>query len=152
MHQALADHRKLVNSLNLQSQIQKALQDYTSEMPILIEFQHFKTELCNPKYAALPLTVLRRLLDSFDFLKITQFIYDLSQFHLLVNRTYTQLIEQEEFLIVTLDDLFERGQRQTHRFPQANQRDKHLAIINRGIEAVNAYHDFADGLIRSWCL
>ena len=151
IYQQLAEYKKFINSLNSQSQIEKNLQDYVSQMPILIHFIHFKTELCNPKYSHLSLNILRYILNSFDFLKITQLIYDLSQFYLLLHRTYTQLIEREEFSDVTLNELYERGQKSiknSNRFRYPNQNNKHLSIIQNGIKAVNIYHQFADGLIR----
>ena len=150
-HQQLADYKKLISNLHLQSQIQRILQDYVSQMPILIQFNHFKTELCNPKNAQLPLNILRNILDSFDFLKMTHCIYDLSQFYLLLHQTYTQLVEREEFVAVTLKELHERGQKRqktSNRLNYQNQTNQQLTIIEKGIEAVNAYHKFADGLIR----
>jgi hypothetical protein len=151
IHQQLAEYKKWINSLYLQSQIQKNLQDYVSQMPILIQFIHFKTELCNPNNAQLPLNILRNILDSFDFLRITHFIYDLSQFYLLLHRTYGQLVARDEFSDVTLKELHERGQKHfnnSNRLRYPNQNNKHLVIIENGIKAVNAYHKFADGLIR----
>jgi hypothetical protein len=120
-------------------------------MPILIQFIHFKTELCNPKNSQFSLNILRNILDSFDFLKITHFIYDLSQFYLLLHQTYTQLIEREEFSVVTLKELYERGQKHhenSNRLTYPDQNNQQLLIIENGIKAVNAYHKFADGLIR----
>jgi hypothetical protein len=151
IHQQLAEYKKLINSFYLQSQIQKNLQNYVSQMPILIQFIRFKTELCNPKNSQLSLNILRNILDSFDFLKITHFIYDLSQFYLLLHRTYGQLIEQDEFSVITLKELHERSEKHfnnSNRFRYPNQNNKHLLIIENGIKAVNAYHQFADGLIR----
>jgi hypothetical protein len=120
-------------------------------MPILIQFLHFKTELYNPKYSQLPLNILRHVLNSFDFLKITQLIYDLSQFYLLLHQTYTQLIKQDEFFSVTLRQLHELGQKNcnnSEHLRYRNQKNNYLLIIQNGIDAVNAYHSFADGLIR----
>ncbi|CAF3741336.1 unnamed protein product, partial [Rotaria sp. Silwood1] len=94
-HKKLADYKQIINIIQSQSPLQTKLQEYTIQMSIQIEFIHFKTELCNPEWSQLSLTILRRLLDSFDFLKITRYIYALSQFHILLNRTFTQLIEQE---------------------------------------------------------
>jgi hypothetical protein len=151
IHQQLAEYKKLINSLHLQSQIQNNLQDYVSQMSILIQFKHFKTELCNPKNSQLPLNILRNILDSFDFLKMTNFIYDLSQFYLLIHQTYSQLIERDEFEMISLKELYERGQKRekkSNRFNYQNQTNEHLTIIENGIKAVNAYHKFADGLIR----
>jgi hypothetical protein len=151
IHQQLAEYKQWINSLHLQSQIQNNLQDYVSQMPILIQFMDFKTQLYNPKNCQLSLNILRNILDSFDFLKITNFIYDLTQFYLLLHQTYTQLIEREEFSIITLKELYERGQKHcknSNRLNYSNQNNQHLLIIENGIKAVNAYHKFADGLIR----
>jgi hypothetical protein len=151
IHQQLAEYKQLINSLHLQSQIQKNLQEYVSQMPVVIQFQHFKTELSNPENAKLSLNILRNILDSFDFLKMTHCIYDLSQFYLLLHQTYTQLIEREEFSMITLNELYERGQKRqknTNRLNYTNQNNQHLSIIENGIKAVNTYHKFADGLIR----
>lgn len=151
VHQQLTDYKNLVGNLYLQSQIQKTLQDYVSQMPTLIHFKHFKTELGNPKNANLSLNILRTILDSFDFLKMTSCIYDLSQFYLLLHQTYTQLIERDELAMITLKELHERGQKRqkkSDRLNYRNQTNQYLAIIEKGIEAVNAYHRFADGLIR----
>jgi len=151
IHQQLVEYKKIINNLYLHSKIQKKLQDYVSQMPISIQFIHFKTELCNPKNSQLSLNILRHILDSFDFLKITHFIYDLSQFYLLLHRTYGQLITRDEFSIITLKELYERSEKQlknSNRFRYLNQNNKNLLIIQNGIKAVNTYHQFADGLIR----
>jgi hypothetical protein len=151
IHQQLAGYKKLILSLHLQSQIQKNLQGYVSQMPIHIKFIHFKTELCNPKNSQLSLNILRNILDSFDFLKITYFIYDLSQFYLLLHRTYAQLVEREEFLVITLKELYEQSEKyfnNSNNLKYSNQNNKHSLIIQNGIKAVNAYHQFTDGLIR----
>ena len=140
--QRLAESKKFINSLQLQSELQNNLEEYRFRMPILIEFRHFRTQLSHEKNHEIPLTILRRLLDDFDFLQMTKYIYDLSQFHLLLHRTYNQLIEREEFLSVTLNELYQRAHRETI------QSTKDRSTIDRGIKAVNAYHAFADGLIR----
>ncbi|CAF3300655.1 unnamed protein product [Rotaria sp. Silwood2] len=147
-HKKLVDYKEIINIIQSQSPLQTKLHEHTTQMPILIEFIHFKTELCNPESIQLPLTILRRLLDSFDFLKITRYIYALSQFHILLHRTFTQLIEREEFLTITLKQLYERAQPISNSFHQRNQENKYYTIIENGIEAVNGYHKFADGQIR----
>ena len=128
--------------------MQKNLQDYVSQMPVLIQFIDFKTELCNPKNSQLSLNILRTILDSFDFLKMTHLIYDLTQFYLLLHQTYTQLIEREEFSVITLQELYQRGEKNSTQSNFSHQNNQHLLIIENGIKAVNAYHSFADGLIR----
>jgi hypothetical protein len=145
IHQQLEEYKNIINNLYLHSKIQRKLQDYVTQMPICIQFIHFKTELCNPKNSQLSLNILRNILDSFDFLKITHFIYDLSQFYLLLHRTYGQLITREEFSLITLKELHERSEKY---FNNLNQNNKNLLIIQNGIKAVNAYHQFSDGLIR----
>ncbi|CAF3595248.1 unnamed protein product [Adineta steineri] len=149
IHQKLAEYKTYVNQLDLQSQIQKRLQDFITKMPIQIQFRHFKTELHNPINSQLPLKVLRHVLDSTDFLKFMKWIYNLSQFYLLLHQTYTQLIERDEFLNVTLNELYERGQKHSNnRQYFQNRNNNYSIVIDRGIEAVNAYHQFTDGLIR----
>jgi hypothetical protein len=151
VHQKLADYKAYVNQLNLQSQIQTNLQDFITQMPIHIQFLHFKTELHNPLHSQLPLKILRHVLDATDFLKITKSIYDLSQFYLLLHQTYTQLIERDEFHTITLNELFNRGEKHSnepHRFQHHNRNNNYALIIDNGIQAVNAYHQFTDGLIR----
>jgi hypothetical protein len=147
-HHKLAEHRKIIDTIQSQSQLQTMLHEYTARMPILVDFLHFKTELCSPKAAELPLTILRRLLESLEFVKMTRYIYDLSQFHLLLHRTYAQLINRDEFLAFTLKELHTRAHQNVTGARQENLQEKNLKIIQNGIEAVNAYHRFADGLIR----
>ena len=152
INQQLAEYKNLINNLHLQSQIQKNLLEYISQVPILIQFKHFKTELCSPESVKLPLKILRKILDSFDFLKMTSAIYDLGRFYLLLHQTYAQLIERDELTMMTLQELYERGQRRQKASNRLNYRqnpdDPYLNIIKKGIEAVNAYHRFADGLIQ----
>ncbi|CAF4039893.1 unnamed protein product, partial [Rotaria sordida] len=148
IHQKLVDYKKILDTLQSQSEQQTKLQNYISQMPIVIEVIHFKTELCNPESTRLPLTILRRLLDSFELLKMTRYVYALSQFHVLLHRTFTQLIEGEEFHTITLKQLYERAYQASNSLRQPNQQNKYRATIENGIEAVNAYHTFADGQIR----
>lgn len=143
VHGKLMEYKTYVNQLNLQSEIQKDLQNFIDRMPLIIEFTHFKTELYRPRDCPSSLKILQHVLHSFDFLKITHLIYDLSQFYLLLHQTYSQLIERDEFLTVTLKRLYERGQKY-----HQNDNKPHRTIIDNGIVAVNAYHQFADGLIR----
>lgn len=148
VHQNLAEHKKITSSLQVQNEIQSALQVYSSQTPMLVEFNHFKIELSNPRAAHLPLKILQRFLGSLDFLKITHYIYNLSQFNLLLHRTFNRMIEENEFFRITLQELYERA----CQFLKID-RNSHLditydRIIKDGIEAVNAYHKFADGLIR----
>lgn len=152
INQQLAEYKNLINNLHLQSQTQKNLLDYISQVPILIQFKHFKTELCSPESTKLPLKILRKILDSFDFLKMTSMIYDLGRFYLLLHQTYGQLIERDELTTMTLQELYERGRRRQNTGNRLNYRqnpdDPYMSIIKKGIEAVNAYHRFADGLIQ----
>ncbi|CAF1542271.1 unnamed protein product [Rotaria magnacalcarata] len=120
-------------------------------MLIAIQFLHFQTELHNPIHSALPLKILRHVLDSLDFLKITRWIYDLSQFYILLHQTYTQLSEQNEFHTITLKELYDRGEKhlnQPNNFEYYHRNNSYSSIIDKGIQSVNAYHSFTDGLIR----
>ncbi|CAF1278996.1 unnamed protein product [Rotaria sp. Silwood1] len=151
VYQTLAEHKKYVNSLQLESQLQTNLQDYITRMPIIIRFLHFKTELGNPNHSKMPLNILRNFLNSTDFLKMTKIIYDLSQFYILLHYTYAQLIERDEFSEITLRVLYERGQKRfntTYNFDNRNECNNHMLIIENGIKAVNLYHKFTDGLIQ----
>lgn len=151
VHGKLAEYKAYINHLSLQSQIQTNLQNFITQMPLTIQFLHFKTELHNPIHSALPLKILRHVLDSMDFLKITTWIYDLSQFYILLHQTYTQLIEQEEFHTITLEELYNRGEKhfnQPNNFEYYHRNNNYLSIIDKGIQSVNAYHSFTDGLIR----
>ncbi|CAF3121542.1 unnamed protein product, partial [Rotaria socialis] len=147
-HQKLSYYKKIINTLRSKSEAQTRLQDYISQMPIIIEVIHFKTELCNPESTRYSLKILRRLLDSFQFLKMTRYIYALNQFHLLLYRTFTQLIEREEFHAITLKQLYERACQSSSNVCQSNLETKYMTIIKNRIEAVNAYHAFPDGQIR----
>ncbi|CAF1513265.1 unnamed protein product [Adineta ricciae] len=148
IHQKLAEHKAFVNQLDLQSQIQAQLQDFITKMPIEIQFRHFKTELHNPIHSEIPLNMLRHVLDSTDFLKMTKWIHNLTQFYLLLHQTYAQLIERNEFLTVSLEELYQRGEKHSKNYQSENRNNNYSTIIDHGIEAVNAYHDFTDGLIR----
>ena len=151
MNTKLAEHKAYINQLLLQSQIQISLQDFITQMPINIQFLHFKTELHNPTHAHLPLKILRRVMDSMGFLKMTKCIYDLSQFYLLLHQTYTQLIERDEFITITLQELYDRAQNHfnsSQHQQYENETSNHLNIIENGIRAVNDYYHYSGGLIR----
>lgn len=143
VHGKFVEYKTFVNQLSLQTQIQKNLQDFIDQTPIIIQFTHFKTELHRPIHIQSSLKILRHILNSFDFFKLTRFIYDLSQFYRLLHQTYSQLIERNEFTKITLKELFDRYQKQSR-----NENETHENIIEKGIQAVNDYHRFADGLIR----
>jgi hypothetical protein len=149
--QQLSEHKSYVNDLYLKTQLQINLQSFISQMPINIEFLHFKTELNNPIHLQCPLNILRHTLNSPDFFKMTKYIHDLSKFYILLHQTYTKLIERDQFSEVTLKNLYDRGKKHYKNIDQIqlfNENKSHLSIIENGIEAVNAYHQFADGLIR----
>lgn len=151
IYRNLAEHKTYINQLNLQSQIQTKLQDYMNDLPGVLQSEHFKTELNDPIHSQLSLKILRYIMSSNDFLKITEWIYDLSQFYLLLHRTYTNLVEEEDFHDITLNELHNRAKKRfntTHLYRQSHRIANHLSIIENGIKAVNAYHEFADGLIR----
>jgi hypothetical protein len=146
--QQIVEYKQFIDNLYLQSQVQQKLQEFISQMPIIIQFQHFKTELCNPKYVNLPLNILRRTFDSFSFLRMTHLIYDLGQFYLLLHQTYSQLIQEDEFEMISLRELIDRGQQRLKLSNRLNLNQQHQIIVDNGIKAINAYHSFSDGLIR----
>ncbi len=147
----LPDHQSYINDLYLRTQLQTNLQDFISQMPINIQFLHFKTELNNPIHLHMSLNILRDTLNSPDFFKMTKYIYDLSKFYVLLHQTYTKLIERDQFSEMTLQSLYERGEKHyknTHRVSLLKENTPRQTIIDNAIEAVNAYHEFSDGLIR----
>lgn len=148
IYEKLNEYKTYINQLNLQSDLQKNLQNFIDQMPILIQYKHFKTELHHSLNSESSLLILRHILNSFDLFQITKLIYDLSQFYLLLHQTYTQLIEQKEFLNITLKQLFERGEKYLNHSQYQNDNKTHQIIIENGIEAVKKYHQFSDGLIR----
>jgi hypothetical protein len=120
-------------------------------MPIDIQFSHFKTELNNPKYLQLPLNILWRTLNSPDFFKMTKYVHDLSKFYVLLHQTYTQLIEQDKFFEIKLQELHELGKKHYKNMQQTqifNENKSHQSIIDNGIKAIKEYHQFAGGLIQ----
>ncbi|CAF3909299.1 unnamed protein product, partial [Rotaria sordida] len=145
--QKLPEYKARINQLSLQSEIQAHLQVYIDQMPIAVNFEHFKTELYNPKNFSLSLNILRRILSATSFLEMTRLIYDLSQFYLLLHQTYSLLIERDEFIEITLEDLSKRAEQNPNIVDQ-RLRAQHHSIIKNGIEAVNLYHKLADGLIQ----
>ncbi|CAF4614072.1 unnamed protein product [Rotaria socialis] len=149
--QSVAKHKTYINELQLRSEIQTSLHQFVTQMPMTIHFAHFQVELCNPMHSSLPLKLLRHILDSVDILKMTKYIPDLSRFYLLLHQTYTQLIESDEFINITMQELYHRAQKlfvSSHHQNNPNQTNNHETIISKGIEAINAYHKFTDGLIR----
>ncbi|CAM4970115.1 unnamed protein product [Rotaria socialis] len=147
----LVEYKGQVNELNLQSQIQRNLQNFTDHMPIVLQFTHFKTELNRLTDSKVSLKILQNTLSSLPFLKITTLIYDLSQFYRLLHQTYAKLIERNEFLTITLQQLYDRGQiyyNSSYQQQDQNEDKTHRSIIENGIKAVNEYHQFSDGFIR----
>ncbi|CAF0904066.1 unnamed protein product [Adineta ricciae] len=146
IHERLSEHKTYINNLNLKSEIQRDLQNFIDHLPAVSQFTDFKTALYHPRYSQPTLKILRDIFNSFDFLKITKLIYELSQFYLLIHQTFTQLIERTEFVSITLKELYDRGQKyyQQHQ----NEERSYQSIIDSGIEAVNQYHQFTNGLIR----
>lgn len=150
-YRRFADYKTYVDRLQLQSQIQFDLQQYISQMPITVQTIYFKTEMYNPKNAHLSLRVLQQFIDSTEFLTITKHIYELSRFYLLLHQTYAQLIEREKVWEITLKELYDRGKEHLNNYTCWRRRSEaknHMDIIMKGIEAVNAYHTFTNGLIR----
>ncbi len=145
--QKLPNYKAQINQLSLQSQIQANLQVYIDQIPIVVDFEHFKTELHNPINSSLSLSILRRIFSAISFLEMTRLIYDLSQFYLLLHQTYSLLIERDEFMTISLEDLSKRSEQHSNIVDQ-RLRAQHQSIIKNGLEAVNAYHQFADGLIQ----
>ena len=151
VYEQLTQSKTYVNRLQLQSQIQFDLQNYISHMPITVRAEHFRTEMYNPKNAQLSMHTLQQFFDSTEFLQMTKYIYDLSQFYLLLHQTYAQLIEREKFFEITLKELYDRAEEHltSHTFSHRRHQAKdHMDIILKGIKAVNAYHTFTGGLIR----
>ncbi|CAF3815136.1 unnamed protein product, partial [Rotaria magnacalcarata] len=144
----LDEYKKTIDCIQSQSDAQTKLQNFITEKPIIIENIHFRIELCSPESSLLPLTILRRLLESFEILKMTRYIYALAQFHILLHRTFTQLIEQEEFYDITLNEVYKRASQSRNPLIQISQEEKYRKIIDNGIEAFNAYHKFTNGQIR----
>ena len=144
----MVEYKSYINQLYLQSQIQTNLQNYIDKIPKIIQFIDFKTELYKPNHQNLPLKILKHVFSSIDFLKTTKWIYNLSQFYLLLHQTYTQLIERDQFHEITLIQLYNRAQKYSNEQTNQTNNNNHLLIIDNGIEAVNHYHQFADGLIR----
>lgn len=147
IYEKLPQYKAQINQLNLQSEIQANLQVYIDQMPPLINYEYFKTELHNPKYASLSLNILRSILGAGGFLQMTRSIYDLSQFYLLLHQTYSLLIERDEFYSITLDQLSKQAEKHSNILDQRFRAQYH-SIIKNGIEAINQYHRFADGLIQ----
>ncbi|CAF1567573.1 unnamed protein product, partial [Rotaria sordida] len=127
------------------------LQQFIDQMPIIIQFIDFKTELYRQINLETSLKILQQTLNSLPFLKITKLIYNLSQFYRLLHQTYSKLIEQNEFLTITLQELYDRGQKyyNNSNYQQNQNEDRtHRSIIENGIEAVKIYHQFSNGFIR----
>lgn len=148
MTKNVAEVVKFIVQTNMKSQIPRNLLEYVAQSPIFIEFQHFRRELCNPNYSTMPLTILKRVMDSFDYLRMTHCIYDLGRFHYLLHQTFSKLIEENELLTISLKELYERSQKNRYVSQRLGTSEQHLSIIHKGIEALNEYHKFADGLIR----
>ncbi len=75
----------------------------------------------------------------------------MSKFYVLLHQTYAKLIERDQFFDVTFENLHGRGEKHCkniHRVSLLKETTPHEFIIKNGIEAVNAYHEFADSLIR----
>jgi len=150
-YQNAAKHKIYINKLELQSEIQTNLHTFITQMPITIQFLHFENELCNPIHSNSSLEVLRHVLESNKLLKMTKYIPDLSQFYLLLHQTYSQLTERDEFITITLQELYDRAQKyfvNSRHQKYLHGTNNHSTIIDHGIEAINAYHHFTDGFIR----
>ncbi|CAF0924968.1 unnamed protein product [Rotaria sordida] len=151
IYNKLGEYKAYINQLNLQSQIQMNLQNFIDEMPIIVQFTHFKIELNRLTDPEISHIILQHTLASLPFLKIAKLIYDLSQFYCLLHQTYAKLIERNEFLTITLQQLYDRGQiyyNNSYQQQHQNENKTHRSIIENGIEAVNLYHKFSDGLIQ----
>ncbi|CAF4418960.1 unnamed protein product, partial [Rotaria sp. Silwood2] len=147
----LAEYKAYVNQLSLQSQIQMNLQNFIDQMPIIVQFTHFTTEVNRLTDSQISLKILQHTLTSLPFLKIAKLIYDLSQFYCLLHQSYTKLIERNEFSTIALQQLYDRGQiyyNSSYQQQDQNDNKTHRSIIENGIEAVNLYHTFSYGLIR----
>ena len=143
----LPESKSEISRLLLQSQNQNTLLDYVNNMPILIEYKHFKRQLQNPANFSSPLNMLTHFLSNTGLLSISHLIYDLSQFYILLHQGYNLLIEYKEFETIKLSNLHQRAKQNgsitDQRFLSYNK-----SIIDKGIEAVNAYHKFNNGFIQ----
>ncbi|CAF1064818.1 unnamed protein product [Adineta steineri] len=151
VHDHFAEYKTYVDRLQLQSQIQFDLQQYTSQIPLIIQESHFKTEIHNPKNAQLCLRILQQFMDSTESFSITKHVYELSRFYLLLHQTYAHLIEREQISEITLKVLHDRAKEHLNNYTcwhRRNEARNHMDIIIQGIEAVNAYHTYTNGLIR----
>ena len=148
----LPSDKAVINQLNLQSQIQINLQQFTDQLPMVVQFRHFQTELHRPRHrSSASLRLLRHILESFEILSVTHLIYDLGRLYVLLHQTYTQLIESKEFVGITLRELFERAEKHSDHLGELrnqNRKERHQTIIDDGIKAVNDYHRFSGGLIQ----
>ncbi|CAF1180202.1 unnamed protein product, partial [Adineta ricciae] len=148
----LINYKADINHRILQSQIQINLQDYCDQMPFTIEFQHFQTLLNHSKIeVSSNFQLLRLILDSFNILKVTKLIIPLTRFYLLLHHTYTQLIKQDELFTISLNELLERAERCSCQYGSSynqSEKENHRQIIQEGIDAVNSYHQFSNGLIQ----
>ncbi|CAF1299608.1 unnamed protein product [Rotaria magnacalcarata] len=148
----LVEYKADINQRILQSQIQRNLQQFIDQMPLVLDFQHFQIALHRSNtQSTLSLKLLRFILDSFGTLKVTKLITHLARFYLLLHQTYAQLIKTDELLTMSLRNLHARAEKRFHQFYNPydqNEKENHRTIIDNGIEAVNSYHQFSHGLIR----
>lgn len=135
-----------IDRWNLQSEIQNSLQNYVEKLPILVEYKHFKTELSNPVNDRLCISILRNFLNRMNFLKLTRWIYEMSQFYLLLHENFGFLVEQEELSDFTLSQLYKRAKSTLSQNHQRFHKD-YLLIIENGIRAVKEYHAVTNGQI-----
>lgn len=144
----LSKYRAAINRIQLRSKIHWDLQSYINDKPLTLRIEYFQTELHRPNpIPQSSFRFLRCFLDSLDTMSMTQLIYDLGHFYLLLHRTYGKLIEADEMFSISLRELHERAE-QHFQYSQYQQYDQHRTIIDNGISAVRKYHQFTTGLIR----
>lgn len=142
----LTTYKDDINERILQSQIQCDLQRFRNQMPLVLDYQDFQTDLSRSNtQLSSSLRILRCILDSFDILKVSTAVTHLARFYLLIHQNYTQLVQKDELFTITLKELYERALKNSYN---QNEKEDHQVIICNGIESVNLYHQFAEGFIR----
>ena len=145
----LPDDRTDINKRILPCEIQRHLQQFTEQMPIMLNWQHFQTAFHRlDTQSSTSLELLRFIFDSLEVLKRTKYITDLARFYILLHQTYTQLISENEFHEITLEELQTRAQNRSQNSYNNNEQNDHYTIIDKGIKAVNSYHEYTQGLIK----
>ncbi|CAF1176839.1 unnamed protein product [Adineta ricciae] len=148
----LVTDRVNINQRILPCEIQLRLQEFTEQMPIVLNLQHFQTAFHRLNaQSSTSLQLLRFIFDSLEVLERTKYITNLARFYILLHQTYTHLISEDEFHQITLEELQIRAQTRSQHWNDTyddNGQNDPYTIIARGIEAVNNYHEYTQGLIK----